>query len=105
MKHIVGEQITTSSKGTRAVVKAVIRGSKAEGEDTHDKRPFTVKAKPSFALDESEREEILDTLHKDEYSSLPPSQIVPALADKGIYLGSESSFYRISRQEAKQPQG
>ena len=70
---------------------------KAEGSDTHDKRPFVIKAKPSFALDESERQEILDTLHRDEYSSLPPSQIVPALADKGIYLGSESTFYRILR--------
>ena len=25
---------------------------------------------------------------------MPPSQIVPVLADEGIYLGSESSFYR-----------
>ena len=70
---------------------------KAEGSDTHDKRPFVIKTKPSFALDESERQEILDTLHKEEYSSLPPSQVVPALADKGIYLGSESTFYRILR--------
>lgn len=32
-----------------------------------------------------------------EYSSLPPSQIVPALADQGIYLASESTFYRVLR--------
>ncbi|CAG4904828.1 hypothetical protein [Acidithrix sp. C25] len=36
-------------------------------------------------------------MHKEEFSSLPPSQVVPALADKGIYLGSESTFYRILR--------
>ncbi|WP_052607182.1 IS3 family transposase [Acidithrix ferrooxidans] len=70
---------------------------KAEGDNTHDKRPFATRAKPSFALDESERQEILDTMHKEEFSSLPPSQVVPALADKGIYLGSESTFYRILR--------
>jgi transposase InsO family protein len=26
---------------------------------------------------------------------MPPGQIVPALADQGIYIGSESSFYRV----------
>jgi hypothetical protein len=29
------------------------------------------------------------------YAHLPPSQIVPKLADQGEYLGSESSFYRV----------
>jgi len=32
------------------------------------------------------------------YASLPPSQIVPSLADQGIYLASESSFYRVLRE-------
>jgi len=30
-----------------------------------------------------------------EYASLPPGQIVPALAHQGLYIGSESSFYRV----------
>lgn len=30
-----------------------------------------------------------------EYRDLPPSQIVPKLAEKGIYIASESIFYRI----------
>lgn len=30
-----------------------------------------------------------------EYASLPPSQIVPTLLDKGKYIASESSFYRV----------
>lgn len=34
-----------------------------------------------------------------EYSDLAPSQIVPALADKGIYIASESTMYRILRKE------
>ncbi|MHB1514970.1 MAG: IS3 family transposase [Acidiferrobacteraceae bacterium] len=29
------------------------------------------------------------------YASLPPSQIVPRLADQGVYLASESTFYRV----------
>lgn len=30
-----------------------------------------------------------------ESSSLEPYQVVPILLDKGIYLGAESSFYRL----------
>ncbi len=33
---------------------------------------------------------------------MPPSQIVPSLADKGIYIASESTMYRILRQENMQ---
>jgi len=29
---------------------------------------------------------------------LPPSQIVPSLADQGRYIASESSFYRVLRE-------
>ena len=29
---------------------------------------------------------------------MPPSQIVPRLADKGLYLGSKSSFYRVFKK-------
>ena len=37
-----------------------------------------------------------------EFADLPPSQIVPALADRGIYIASESTFYRILRKENMQ---
>lgn len=33
-----------------------------------------------------------------EYGQLAPGQIVPRLADQGIYLASESSFYRLFRR-------
>ena len=72
---------------------------KKEGEGTKDRRPYSTRGKPSFALDAKERQEILDTLHKEEFSSLPPSQVVPILADRGIYLASESTFYRLLRQQ------
>jgi len=34
-----------------------------------------------------------------EYADLPPSKIVPRLADKGIYIASEASFYRVLKAE------
>ena len=46
-------------------------------------------------LSEEERQRILLTCNQAEYASLPPGQIVPALADQGLYIGSESSFYRV----------
>jgi len=30
-----------------------------------------------------------------EYASMAPCEIVPALADEGIYIASESTFYRV----------
>jgi len=49
-------------------------------------------------LSEEERQRILLTCNQPEYASLPPGQIVPILADEGIYLASESSFYRVLHQ-------
>ena len=50
---------------------------------------------PANKLSVQEREQILETCNQPEYADLPPSQIVPRLADKGVYQASESSFYRI----------
>jgi putative transposase len=57
-------------------------------------------------LSEEERQRILLTCNQPAYASLPPGQIVPALADQGLYnssgedfvYGSESSFYRVLHQ-------
>jgi putative transposase len=46
-------------------------------------------------LSEEERQRILLTCNQAEYASLPPGQIVPALADQGLCIGSERSFYRV----------
>ena len=49
-------------------------------------------------LSEAERQAILGICHSPEFRSLPPSQIVPRLADEGMYVASESSFYRVLRE-------
>lgn len=63
---------------------------------TEDRRQ-TVKKTPANKLSEQERKHILDVCNRQEFCSQAPKQIVPALADKNIYLASESSFYRILR--------
>lgn len=58
--------------------------------------------KPSAnALSSEEKEAILVVCNSVEYQSLPPSQIVPRLADQGVYLASESTFYRVLREHAQ----
>jgi putative transposase len=63
-----------------------------------DGRPGAERPEPANKLSEQEREKILQTCNEPVYRSLPPSQIVPRLADESIYLGSESSFYRVLRE-------
>lgn len=54
---------------------------------------------PANKPSEAERSAILKTADQVKFTDLPPSQIVPKLADEGRYLASESTFYRILRAE------
>ncbi len=60
-----------------------------------DGRPIAERAAPSHTLSEAERDAIVAVCNESRFASLPPSQIVPRLADEGRYLASESSFYRV----------
>lgn len=50
---------------------------------------------PIHKLTAEERDRIVKVATSAEYRDLSPKQIVPRLADKGIYVASESSFYRV----------
>ena len=50
---------------------------------------------PHNKLSAEERQAALTLLNSDAYKDLPPSQIVPRLADEGQYLCSESTLYRL----------
>jgi transposase InsO family protein len=63
-----------------------------------DDRPDAERREPANKLKPEERQQILEICNKEEYQSLPPSQIVPALADKNTYIASESSFYRVLKE-------
>jgi transposase InsO family protein len=54
---------------------------------------------PANKLSDEEREQVLAILTSPEFVDLSPNQIVPKLADMGIYLASESTCYRILREE------
>jgi len=63
-----------------------------------DKRcgPITASANK---LTDTERARIITVVNSPEYRNQPPSQIVPNLADKGEYIGSESTIYRVLHAE------
>jgi len=57
------------------------------------------KREPANKFTELERKRIIKVVNEPEYANLAPSQIVPKLADKGCYMASEASIYRILKQE------
>jgi transposase InsO family protein len=54
---------------------------------------------PANKLSLDERQKMLETVNLPEFRNLSPNQIVPRLADQNIYLASESTMYRILREE------
>lgn len=69
-----------------------------EAEDIPDGRTLRHEA-PAHKLSVLERAALLAVANSAEFGHLPPSQIVPRLADQQRYVGSESTFYRVLRQE------
>ncbi|EAN8329406.1 IS3 family transposase [Salmonella enterica] len=62
-----------------------------------DRRGLTHRPPPHNKLSKHEVSDIIDICNSPEFAYLPPNQIVPSLADKGIYIASESTFYRVLR--------
>ncbi len=60
------------------------------------------KTKPSHALTQEEKDLIIKIAVSKDMRDLSPKQIVPKLADQGVYLASESSFYRVFQERDMQ---
>lgn len=52
-------------------------------------------ASPANKLSELECQRLLKVANAPGYEDLPPNKIVPKLADQGLYIASESTFYRV----------
>ena len=55
------------------------------------------KHAPAHQLTKAECDKILSVTNSPEFRDVSPKQIVPILADRGVYLASEASFYRVLR--------
>jgi putative transposase len=71
------------------------------GETQADGRLEATRPEPANKLSKAEKEAMVAVANEPDYASLPPSQIVPRLADQGIYLASESSFYRVLHERSQ----
>jgi transposase InsO family protein len=67
-------------------------------DDDVDRRSTRVQ-QPHNALSEAERQQVLTVVNTPEFAALPPTQIVPILADRGLYLASERTMYRILQHQ------
>jgi len=66
--------------------------------DNHHDGRINATHRPSNKLTELERQRVISTVNQPGYAELPPSKIVPILADKGQYIASEATFYRILKE-------
>lgn len=107
---LLNEAIAQGARKDQAckVIGISIRTIQRWYEDNHtirpDLRPVASKSAPKNKLTEAERLEILSACNAPEFADYPPGFIVPTLADRGIYIGSESTFYRVlhAHQQVKQ---
>ena len=77
--------------------RTVQRWRQDDGLELGDRRPHAERPTPANALSDAEREEVLEVANSDRFADVPPTRIVPELADEGRYLASESTFYRVLR--------
>ena len=104
---LINEAITAGARRSKACAELEIsdrtlRRWTKHGEVQPDQRPLVLRPDPANKLSAEERAAVLEVCNSTEFASLPPSQIVPKLADQGRYLASESSFYRILRADGQQ---
>jgi len=87
-------------------VRTLQRWKAGEGLRCGDARPQAPRPSPAHALSEAERAKMLELANSPRFAEVPPARIVPMLADEGVYVASESSFYRVLRaQEQLQHRG
>jgi len=75
--------------------RTLIRWRRQDGGEDQRKGP---SAAPANKLTEQERQQVLQVSTSVPFRDLSPKQIVPTLADQGIYLASESTFYRVLKE-------
>ena len=99
--ELIAEAVTAGARRWKAcellglTLRTVQRWGDQPGDDQR-KGPLST---PGNKLSATERCEVLQIVNSKEFRDLPPTQIVPRLADQGLYVASESTVYRILREE------
>jgi transposase InsO family protein len=98
--RLVKEAVDAGARQSRACeiiglpARTLQRWRETPGQE--DRRTLRVQSPPNQFSD-IERQRILKVVNSTEFGRQSPCQIVPQLADRGVYIGSESTFYRVMR--------
>lgn len=98
---LVAEAVQAGCRKARACealglsVRTLQRWERAGGGDCRQGS----RAMPANRLSDEERARALTVMNQPQYCDKSPNQIVPLLADEGHYIASESTLYRILREE------
>jgi hypothetical protein len=76
-----------------------------DGSIAGDRRPGAKRPTPAHALSAKEREKLLRVANEPRFADMPPARIVPALADEGVYLASESTLALSTQSAIRQSPG
>jgi len=74
---------------------------RGQGPDGGADRRCGPRTEPGNKLSAAERRRVVEIANRPEFRNLSPKQIVPQLADRGVYVASESTFYRVLREEGQ----
>lgn len=95
--HQAGARLSRACEVAGIDTRTLQRWKARDGLSQGDARPRAVRPLPAHALSEEERARLLQVANEPRFADMPPARIVPALADEGVYLASESSFARVLR--------
>jgi len=95
--HEAGARLRLACEVAGIDVRTLQRWKTGQGLVAGDGRPEAVRSMPMHALTPAEREQLLRVADEPRFADMPPARIVPALADEGVYIASESSFQRVLR--------
>lgn len=101
---LIADAVTAGAREERScevlglTVRTLQRWRTADGGEDGRKGPQT---RPANALTAAERAALLEVLNRPAYRDQSPHTIVPRLADTGLYVASESTMYRVLREEGQ----
>lgn len=87
-----GASRTASCEILKLSIRRLERWEKFPEQGDHRQGPHTP---PRHSLTEGDKKMIIEVSQKPQFRDLSPWQIVAKMADLGVYIASESSFYRV----------
>lgn len=101
--ELLGEAVSGGARAKRVCAELGISRRTLErwqGREGGDQRAGP-KSQPRNRLSAAERERMLAIANSAEFRDLSPKQIVPRLADRGMYIASERTLYRLLKERGQ----